>query len=370
MIVPGTPEAIAYIARRMRAADLREIFALRSSDDINLLISDMLQFQTSVAMRDGRPVAVVGCRQLTEAPWIWSLGGFGTDEWPKVKFSLTKFITQEMIPAMISCGSQRIICHIAAWRTDTLRWMEFMGGTLGKRCPHTGAMDRPTSRLRCRPPITRGPKMGGKTGGNRKAEITNRKAANYQAELDRQAEEKRQARITQAQDNVRDVFKQFDDDYFSGVAKSYQDHYMPDVDSQFSDATDELTYKLADAGNLHSSAAQSAFGDMQEEYGRKTTDVANAAQDAAADRRSKLANSESSLMAQIQAGTDPETASKLAVNEASVIQQPVKYDPIQDLFSQALSRITERIQANRQARTYENLNNILYNNNKSSAVIR
>src|SRR3546814_4186685 len=93
-----TFDATLYVAERMREWDRREIFAARWNDDPFPLAAECQLYGsfTWVAHLD-RPIAFVGATPMH--PGVWSVLLFATDEFHKIRLSLTKHVKRVMIPA-------------------------------------------------------------------------------------------------------------------------------------------------------------------------------------------------------------------------------------------------------------------------------
>src|SRR3546814_4691719 len=105
-----TFDATLYVAERMREWDRREIFAARWNDDPFPLAAECQLYGsfTWVAHLD-RPIAFVGATPMP--PGVWSVLLFATDEFHKIRLSLTKHAKRVMIPALVEVRAHRAECH-------------------------------------------------------------------------------------------------------------------------------------------------------------------------------------------------------------------------------------------------------------------
>lgn len=121
---------LLYIARNMRDKDKEEIYATRWSESPNALVDDVLHVAAlpgsySAIVGLERPIAVVGAVQ----PWpgVFDVWCFGTNEFPRIAFSLTKHIRRVMIPHLIELGAHRAHCRALASHQQARDWLHNLG---------------------------------------------------------------------------------------------------------------------------------------------------------------------------------------------------------------------------------------------------
>lgn len=122
---------LLYILRNLRAADREEIFATRWSDDPNSLVDDCMMVAarptsyTVMAGLAGKPIAVLGAVE----PWpgCWDVWCFGTDDFNKIAFSLTKHIRRVMIPMLLARGLRRAHCRSLSTHAKAHAWLHDLG---------------------------------------------------------------------------------------------------------------------------------------------------------------------------------------------------------------------------------------------------
>lgn len=114
------------IIENMREADRREIFATRWSDDPHDLVRDAMACYEFgwIAYLDDRPVAAIGGVPIH--PGVWSVWMFATDEFPKIKFSLTRFALRQMKPVLQDVA-HRVECRSIEGHEDAQNWLAFLG---------------------------------------------------------------------------------------------------------------------------------------------------------------------------------------------------------------------------------------------------
>lgn len=133
-LLPFDPDAALHVARNMREADRREIFATRYGDDPDPVVADLAQVPgfSWVAVRDGEPCAVIGARPIW--PTVWGVYAFGTDRWRDVVISLTRHVRRFMVPAIEHAGARRAICYSHAEHREAHAWLRALGAT--EEIPH------------------------------------------------------------------------------------------------------------------------------------------------------------------------------------------------------------------------------------------
>ena len=115
----------AYVARRLRKWDAKEIMPLvfGGAEDL-AFISANAQYG-KVALFNGEPVAVVGASQVVRT--VWQPFMFATDKWPKVALSVTRHIKRVMVPLWFESGANRAECRTHHQYKWAHRWLETLG---------------------------------------------------------------------------------------------------------------------------------------------------------------------------------------------------------------------------------------------------
>ncbi len=128
----------------------------------------------------------------------------------------------------------------------------------------------------------------------------------------------------------------FDDAFYNKYKQAVLDYYMPQVDKQYKDAKDELTYRLGRSGNLRSSAANTEVADLAQQNDLNQAGVRNQADTAAGDLRTQVASERAKATSQLYATEDPEVAANQALSAVRDIslQQP-DLSPLSALFNVA-----------------------------------
>jgi hypothetical protein len=136
-IAPLEADAVACVARNMRARDREEIFATRWDDDADAVARETVALARlgCVAWNGDAPVAVASAIPLW--PGVWSIGLYATDAWPRVARAVTRWIARTT-PALIAAGGHRAECRSLASHATAHRWLERLGAVREAVLPDCG----------------------------------------------------------------------------------------------------------------------------------------------------------------------------------------------------------------------------------------
>lgn len=156
----------------------------------------------------------------------------------------------------------------------------------------------------------------------------------------RAEEEARQGRIREGNATIDAQFAGFDDNFFNNYRDTQLRFQQPQLDRQFGDAQDELTFALARAGTLNSSMAGDRQARLQTEYDTQRASLLAGAEGAAADLRGQINNEKSSLVSLLNATGDSQRASNEALSRSQQLfrRQPTVSN-LPDLFAGVTSGI-------------------------------
>jgi hypothetical protein len=153
------------------------------------------------------------------------------------------------------------------------------------------------------------------------------------AEDARQKEEARKARIEAGTAAVDENFAQFDDGFFNDYRDTQMDYFRPQVDKQFGQARDDLTYAFARNGTLNSSMAGQKQADLTTSYNDNLGSILSQATSAADGLKSNINSEKSSLIAQLNATGNADRVSNEALSRSQqIFQKQPSYNPLGDLF--------------------------------------
>jgi hypothetical protein len=159
-----------------------------------------------------------------------------------------------------------------------------------------------------------------------------------QAQQAREEENMRQQRLTQGRNLIDRQFQGLEKDptFFNRYKQAVTDYYKPQITRQYADANKELTYRLADAGTLRSSAANDATADLNLQNDMNIAGMNAKADSAAADLRQRVASEKDSAINQLYATEDPSVASNTALNSiANIGVAKPDLSPLANLFNVA-----------------------------------
>lgn len=119
------------------------------------------------------------------------------------------------------------------------------------------------------------------------------------------AERRRQEKIDQGMSDIGNIFSKYDADFYAKRGKAYTDAVMPQVAKQYGDTKNQLAYALARNGTMNSSIATTRGQDLQTEYNKNVTQVANNAQQQQNTLRGQVSDVRSNLVNQLISSGDP-----------------------------------------------------------------
>lgn len=156
----------------------------------------------------------------------------------------------------------------------------------------------------------------------------------------RRLEEERQGRVREGSAEIDRIFGGFDNGFFNRYRDQILNLSRPEIDRQFGDAKDELTYALARAGTLKSSMAGEKSADLFRRYDAARGDALASANSSADSMRNRVANEKSGLIALLNGTGDTERASNEALSRSQILfKAEPGYNPIGDLFGGIASGI-------------------------------
>jgi hypothetical protein len=174
--------------------------------------------------------------------------------------------------------------------------------------------------------------MGGKSGpsNNQMVQFEMQQAAEA-----KQKENKRQARLDQGKTAIDTLFgnANFDDNFYNKYGKAELDYAMPQLESQYDTAKANMTYDLARAGTLRSTAAGYAQGLLENQNAVNEAGIRAKADTDTAALRQSIASQQQQAYNQLYATEDPTVAANTAATSVGNAQltQP-NLNPLGDLF--------------------------------------
>lgn len=127
-----SPEDVAEVVRNMRPKDRAEILAgmktVPEDECEDLFIwtfASDLKEHTFCAYLDDEPVAV-GALVPVDKDRI-DIGMVATEDFPRIAYSLTKFVRKRLLPKYAEMGFKRVECASIEGYDEAHRWIEALG---------------------------------------------------------------------------------------------------------------------------------------------------------------------------------------------------------------------------------------------------
>ena len=155
----------------------------------------------------------------------------------------------------------------------------------------------------------------------------------------RAEEEARQARIAEGMTQIASIFE--GDGQTSGMQPvldqrraAMEGFYVPQLENQYSDAKDDLTFALARSGQLNSSTAGKKAGDLSQAFALNRADLDSQIQGDIAATRTRMNNQRNSLESALRASGDATASTNAALAAATTFRQEVPtLSPIGNVFA-------------------------------------
>lgn len=146
----------------------------------------------------------------------------------------------------------------------------------------------------------------------------------------------------------------FDDAFYNQRRQAYIDNQTPQLADQFAKARNDMSFALARAHLTRSSVAADQNARLNETNVVAAGDIANKAEGQVSDLRSKVEDSRTNLVSQLQASADPGGTANLALARTqSMAKEPLTYSPLGDVFTGIASGIGNFVQGARQAALFK-----------------
>jgi hypothetical protein len=167
----------------------------------------------------------------------------------------------------------------------------------------------------------------------------------------REEEEARQARIREGTARIDRTFGDFDRAFYDDYRNRVMAFYQPQLDNQFADARDDLTFAFARAGTLNSTMANRKNADLTEAYQVGLAELLSDAEGKVGQLNSRINTEKSNLVSLLNATGDADRASNEALARSQVLfeAQP-DYDMLPDIFNGFATGIGNYMQGQNQQR--------------------
>lgn len=164
------------------------------------------------------------------------------------------------------------------------------------------------------------------------------------AELRRQ-EAERQAKVAQGTQRIDEIFSGFNDGFYDARKQAEMDYYLPQVDDQYKQSYADAVARLANSGNLTSTAGADLLGRINKQYELSKQGVLDRAASSALGLKSTMAGNRANLISQLSSGSDIESVASNASAIAQAQNATPAYSPLGDLFSGITANIANSMLA-------------------------
>lgn len=166
-------------------------------------------------------------------------------------------------------------------------------------------------------------------------------------------EEERQARLKSGLTNIDSVFSGFDNNFYDARKAAYLGYYRPQIEDQFGQAKDKLTYALARNGILNSTAAADEAARLTKNYADNWASIVSKAEADANALRGQVAGEKSALIQQLNATSDADRVTNDALSRTQMMyQNRPEYNPLGDIFAGVGDAVGNAAWANKQRQLY------------------
>lgn len=155
--------------------------------------------------------------------------------------------------------------------------------------------------------------------------------------------------------------------------QAYMDFANPQLDRQFGDAREGLTFALARQGQTQGSIAGERRADLETDYGERQQDVAQTGQDYANRAKQDLAAQKQNAYQMLTATANPGATTAAARSSLAALRDTPALTPLGTLFQNSTAGLAGAIPAYQQGQQNARVQNIIYSqdpNRGSGSVVR
>ena len=157
-----------------------------------------------------------------------------------------------------------------------------------------------------------------------------------------EAEARRQAKVDAGLKRIEEVFGRYDQDFYDRSQDAYLDYYEPQLEDKYKKGLQDLKYALARGGRFGSSTEVGRKAQAAQDMGFQKQELASGAIQAA-DASEAAVNAAKKEMTNLnQINANPDLAASLSNQQAGVLNQPAKYDPLLDVFGNITEGLAKR----------------------------
>jgi hypothetical protein len=156
----------------------------------------------------------------------------------------------------------------------------------------------------------------------------NNSAANDASNLAAQ----QQAGVAQGTQAVNQAFSGFTPQFYQGRTQAYINAAEPQLQNQYQNTLQNLTYRLGNQGLTNSSAGNYLGNQLNQYTNQQQQNIGNQAYAATQGLEQQVANSQNQILGQLSASYNPTIASQQALNAAANFATPSPAPAIGNLF--------------------------------------
>lgn len=136
-------------------------------------------------------------------------------------------------------------------------------------------------------------------------------------------------------------FEGVNDPIWQQQQEAYLDYAKPQLEEQYGDAQDQLTFALSRQGQSRGSLAGDRKADLNRDYDLRRQEVADKARGVANQARSDIASQKQSLLQMLSASADPGATATAARSAVSSLQSTPEFSPLGPLFQNATAGLAQ-----------------------------
>ncbi len=142
--------------------------------------------------------------------------------------------------------------------------------------------------------------------------------------------------------------------------QAYMDYAQPQLEDQYGDAREKLTYALANQGQLAGSLSGERYADLNQDYDLRRQEVADQARGYANQARSDIASQKQSLLQMLSATADPGATATAARSAVGSLQQTPSFSALGPLFQNATAGLAAGLQGRQAGQMEQQQQGIIY----------
>jgi len=157
-----------------------------------------------------------------------------------------------------------------------------------------------------------------------------------------EAEARRQAKVDAGLKRIEEVFGKYDQDFYDRSQDAYLDYYEPQLEDKYKKGLQDLKFALARGGRFGSSTEVDRKAKAAQDMGFQKQELASGAIQAA-DASEAAVNAAKKEMTNLnQINANPDLAASLSNQQAAILNQPPKFDPLLDVFGNITEGLAKR----------------------------